>query len=108
MTRINELRKFYLDAKSEGWELLVVGQRFQIIKKNEFEGGKLQYGTEVVSSKDGTIACLLGASPGDSKATHVLLSVLKKAIPEITNSENKKNIKGHGATVEKKFNRRDV
>ncbi|EDP69847.1 malate:quinone oxidoreductase [Flavobacteriales bacterium ALC-1] len=90
--RMNELRNFYKDAKSKDWELLVAGQRVQIIKKDEFEGGKLQFGTEVVSSKDGSITCLLGASPGASTATYVMLNVLEKAFPEILNSEKGKEL----------------
>ncbi|MEM5566416.1 malate dehydrogenase (quinone) [Psychroserpens sp. AS72] len=91
--RMNDLRKFYKNAKSDEWELLVAGQRVQIIKKNEFEKGELQFGTEVVSSKDGSITCLLGASPGASTATHVMLQVLDKAFPEILNSEKGKRLK---------------
>ena len=90
--RMDELRKFYKNARSEDWELLVAGQRVQIIKKDEFESGKLQFGTEVVSSKDGSITCLLGASPGASTATHVMLTVLEKAFPEILNSEKGKQL----------------
>jgi malate dehydrogenase (quinone) len=90
--RMDELRKFYKNAKSEDWELLVAGQRVQIIKKDEYEGGKLQFGTEVVSSKNGSITCLLGASPGASTATHVMMSVLEKAFPEILISEKGKQL----------------
>ncbi|WP_299891886.1 malate dehydrogenase (quinone) [uncultured Lacinutrix sp.] len=85
--RMNALRKFVKDAKSEDWEILVAGQRVQIIKKDEYEHGKLQFGTEVVKSKDGSITCLLGASPGASTATKVMLDVFEIAFPEITNSE---------------------
>ncbi|WP_299103235.1 malate dehydrogenase (quinone) [uncultured Winogradskyella sp.] len=90
--RMDELRKFYKNAKSEDWELLIAGQRVQIIKKDEFEGGKLQFGTEVVSSKNGSITCLLGASPGASTAVHVMMNVLEKAFPEILNSEKAKQL----------------
>ncbi len=85
--RMNDLRKFVKDAKDDDWELLVAGQRVQIIKKDEYEGGKLQFGTEVISSKDGSITCLLGASPGASTSVHIMLEVLKKAFPEIIYSE---------------------
>ncbi|WP_458626244.1 malate dehydrogenase (quinone) [Winogradskyella sp. PC D3.3] len=88
--RMNELRKFYKNAKSEDWELLVAGQRVQIIKKDEYQGGKLQFGTEVVSSKNGSITCLLGASPGASTAAPIMMRVLEKAFPEIINSEKGK------------------
>ncbi|MFQ3239759.1 MAG: malate dehydrogenase (quinone) [Olleya marilimosa] len=90
--RMKELRKFVKDANSDDWEILVAGQRVQIIKKDEFEGGVLQFGTEVVSSKDGSITCLLGASPGASTATSVMLQVLEKAFPEILHSEDGKAI----------------
>ena len=90
--RMKELRKFVKDANSDDWEILVAGQRVQIIKKDEFEGGVLQFGTEVVSSKDGSITCLLGASPGASTATSVMLQVLEKAFPEILHSEEGKAI----------------
>ncbi|MDX6746034.1 malate dehydrogenase (quinone) [Polaribacter sp. PL03] len=92
--RMNSLRKFVKNAKSEDWEVLKAGQRVQIIKKDEFEGGKLQFGTEVISSKDGSITCLLGASPGASTATSIMLEVVEKAFPEIINSkEGKEKLK---------------
>ena len=90
--RMHELRKFVKDAKSEDWDLKVAGQRVQIIKKDEFEGGTLRFGTEVVHSKDGSITCLLGASPGASTAVSVMLEVLETAFPEITNSKKGKEI----------------
>ncbi|WP_397362533.1 malate dehydrogenase (quinone) [Olleya sp. R77988] len=90
--RMDALRKFMKDAKSHDWEILVAGQRVQIIKKDEFEGGVLQFGTEVVSSKDGSITCLLGASPGASTATSVMLEVLEQAFPELLHSEKGKAI----------------
>ncbi|WP_299134214.1 malate dehydrogenase (quinone) [uncultured Tenacibaculum sp.] len=81
--RMESLRKFIKKAKSEDWDVMKAGQRVQIIKKDEYEGGKLQFGTEVISSKNGSITCLLGASPGASTATSIMLSVLEKAFPEI-------------------------
>jgi len=85
--RMNDLRKFVKDAKSEDWEIMVAGQRVQIIKRDDYEGGKLQFGTEVVHSKDGSITALLGASPGASTAVHVMLEVLEIAFPEIVHSK---------------------
>jgi len=90
--RMESLRKFVKDAKSDDWEILVAGQRVQIIKKDEYEGGKLQFGTEVISSKDGSITCLLGASPGASTASSIMMNVLEKAFPEIVTSEKGKAI----------------
>ncbi|QVY66508.1 malate dehydrogenase (quinone) [Polaribacter sp. Q13] len=92
--RMDSLRKFVKDANSDDWEVVKAGQRVQIIKKDEFEGGKLQFGTEVISSKDGSITCLLGASPGASTATSIMLEVIEKAFPELVNSsEGKEKLK---------------
>lgn len=88
--RMDELRKFVKNAKDEDWEVLVAGQRVQIIKKDDYEGGQLQFGTEVVSSNDGNITCLLGASPGASTSVYIMLEVLKKAFPEVVTSERGK------------------
>lgn len=80
--RMEELREFIPNAKSEDWDLLVAGQRVQVIKDTPSGKGTLQFGTEVVSSADGTIAALLGASPGASTAVHVMLEVIEKCFPE--------------------------
>jgi malate dehydrogenase (quinone) len=90
--RMETLREFVKDAKSEDWEVVKAGQRVQIIKKDEFEGGRLQFGTEVISSKDGDITCLLGASPGASTATAIMLEVLEKAFPELLESKAGKEL----------------
>lgn len=79
--RMEDLRKFVKDARSEDWELKVAGQRVQIIKRDE-EGGVLEFGTDVVHSKDGKITALLGASPGASTAVHIMLEVMQIAFPE--------------------------
>ncbi|WP_078432144.1 malate:quinone oxidoreductase [Metabacillus halosaccharovorans] len=84
--RMEELREFIPNAKSEDWNLVVAGQRVQVIKDTEAGGkGTLQFGTEVVSASDGSIAALLGASPGASTAVHVMLEVLTKCFPEHIN-----------------------
>ncbi len=55
----------------------------QVIKDTETGGkGTLQFGTEVVSAADGSIAALLGASPGASTAVHVMLEVIEKCFPQ--------------------------
>lgn len=46
----------------EDWQLRMAGQRVQIIKQVDGGGGKLEFGTEIVAAKDGTLAALLGAS----------------------------------------------
>ncbi|MBX9997716.1 MULTISPECIES: malate:quinone oxidoreductase [Priestia] len=81
--RMEELREFIPNAKSEDWDIVVAGQRVQVIKDTEAGGkGTLQFGTEVVSSADGSVAALLGASPGASTAVHVMLEVLEKCFPQ--------------------------
>lgn len=81
--RMKDLRTFIKDAKNEDWRIEVAGQRVQTIKRDEFAGGKLEFGTQIVSGSDGKITCLLGASPGASTAPRIMLDVLEKAFPEI-------------------------
>lgn len=81
--RMEELREFIPNAKSDDWDITVAGQRVQVIKDTEAGGkGTLQFGTEVVSAYDGSIAALLGASPGASTAVHVMLEVINKCFPQ--------------------------
>lgn len=81
--RMKELREFVPSARSEDWDVIVAGQRVQVIKDTEAGGkGTLQFGTEVVHAADGSIAALLGASPGASTAVHVMLEVITKCFPE--------------------------
>ena len=75
--RLEALKEYLPSAKMEDWELEVAGQRVQVIKKDEEEGGILEFGTEVVSAADGSIAALLGASPGASTAVSIMLSLLE-------------------------------
>ena len=76
------LVEFMPDARPEDWYEITAGQRVQVIKKDKDKGGVLQFGTEVVASADGTIAGLLGASPGASTAVPIMLTVLEKCFPE--------------------------
>lgn len=81
--RMAELRDFVPGAKTEDWDMVLAGQRVQVIK-DTVQGGKgtLQFGTEVVTSADGTIAALLGASPGASTAVQVMLEILQRCFPQ--------------------------
>lgn len=90
--RIQHLREFVKDAKEEDWQLKIAGQRVQIIKKDEEEGGKLEFGTEVVVNKSGTIASLLGASPGASTAVDAMLQVVEKCFPDKVQGEWKEKL----------------
>ncbi len=80
--KVDGLRVFMPTAKDEDWSLIDAGQRAQVMKKDAEKGGVLQFGTEVVSAADGSIAGLLGASPGASTAVPIMLSLLKTCFPE--------------------------
>ena len=77
--KFESLLDFMPEAKPEDWRLLNAGQRAQVIKKDRKKGGVLQFGTEVVTSADGSISGLLGASPGASTAVFVMLQVLERS-----------------------------
>jgi malate dehydrogenase (quinone) len=79
--RLEALREYMPNAKMEDWELEIAGQRVQVIKKDEEEGGVLEFGTELVSSADGSLAALLGASPGASTTVSIMLNLLKQCFP---------------------------
>ncbi len=76
------LIKYFPQAKPEDWKLITAGQRVQIIKRDPVQGAILQFGTEIVSSRDATLAALLGASPGASTSPPIMLNVLAKAFPK--------------------------
>ncbi|PZW63160.1 malate dehydrogenase (quinone) [Pseudomonas sp. B21-017] len=80
--RMNALKEYFPNAKAEDWRLWQAGQRVQIIKRDEAAGGVLKLGTEIVASQDGTIAGLLGASPGASTAAPIMLTVLQKVFKD--------------------------
>ncbi|QJI30121.1 malate dehydrogenase (quinone) [Pseudomonas sp. ADAK18] len=80
--RFKALQEYFPNAKKEDWRLWQAGQRVQIIKRDEEQGGVLKLGTEVVTSADNTIAGLLGASPGASTAAPIMLTVLQKVFKD--------------------------
>jgi malate dehydrogenase (quinone) len=76
--RMSALREYVPTAKPKDWVLETAGQRVQVIKKDGEGKGVLEFGTEVITSADGTIAGLLGASPGASTATSIMLDLIEK------------------------------
>jgi malate dehydrogenase (quinone) len=80
--KMKALRDFMPTAKDRDWELITAGQRVQVMKKDPKLGGVLQFGTEVITGADGTIAGLLGASPGASTAAPIMLDVLSRCFPD--------------------------
>lgn len=77
------LRQFYPEVRTHQWTKAVAGQRVQIIKPTQHhEGGVLEFGTELVSSADQSMAALLGASPGASTAAFIALEVLERCFSD--------------------------
>lgn len=81
-SRVMSLSNFYPEAKEEEWEISHAGQRVQIIKPDETGKGKLEFGTEVITSEDGTLSALLGASPGASTAVSAMLSIVERCFKD--------------------------
>lgn len=80
--KVEALREYYPEAQDGDWELITAGQRVQIIKKDPNKGGVLQFGTEVIAGRDGSIGALLGASPGASTAVPIMIELLQKSFPK--------------------------
>ncbi len=88
----------------EDWKLMIAGQRVQIVKKDPKRGGMLQFGTEVVFARDGSIAALLGASPGASTAVAIMLELIADCFPDQLKSlpwqtKLKEMIPSHGESL---------
>jgi len=79
--RIKVLQEFIPTARLEDWELVTAGQRVQVIKPGTETRGVLQFGTELVHAEDGSVAALLGASPGASTAVPVMINLLHECFP---------------------------
>jgi malate dehydrogenase (quinone) len=76
--RVDELRVFAPGAVDADWETTVAGQRVQVIKPAKGKGGTLEFGTTVLNAADGSLAGLLGASPGASTAVPAMLDVMQR------------------------------
>ena len=79
--RLAALRDFLPEARLEDWDLEIAGQRVQVIKADPKGGGILQFGTEVICSRDGSLASLLGASPGASSAVAIMVDIVERCFP---------------------------
>ncbi|MDN3673901.1 malate:quinone oxidoreductase [Flavobacterium branchiarum] len=105
--RMNALREYLPNAKSKDWKLERAGQRVQVIKKDEKEGGILEFGTEVINTEDGTLAVLLGASPGASTAVSIMVGLIDKCFKDKVktpewNEKFKAMIPSYGQTLNDK------
>jgi malate dehydrogenase (quinone) len=85
--RTRTLQEFVPTARLEDWDLEIAGQRVQIIKRDAKLGGKLEFGTEMVSAADGSLAALLGASPGASTCAATMVEMVLKCFGERAKSE---------------------
>lgn len=81
--RLAQLNTFLPQANPEDWELVRAGQRVQIIKSGANGRGTLEFGTEVLTTGDRSLAALLGASPGASTCVPAMLEVIERCLPEL-------------------------
>ncbi|GAA3822184.1 malate dehydrogenase (quinone) [Cellulomonas soli] len=80
--RLRTLRAFMPEAHPRDWELVSAGQRVQVIKADREHGGVLEFGTELITAAEGSIAGLLGASPGASTAAAAMVDLLERCFPD--------------------------
>lgn len=77
--RVEALRAYIPEVDGKDWETIVAGQRVQVIKPVGFpKFGSLEFGTTLINNSEGTIAGLLGASPGASIAPAAMIEVLER------------------------------
>jgi malate dehydrogenase (quinone) len=79
--RVDTLRQFAPTAQGNDWEIDIAGQRVQVIRRDPKKLGVLEFGTTVLAAADGSIAGLLGASPGASTAVPAMMEVMQRCFP---------------------------
>ncbi|RMI32383.1 malate dehydrogenase (quinone) [Nocardia stercoris] len=79
--KFEALRRFFPDADPADWYPIAAGQRAQLVRPHPHRIGELVFGTELMTSADGSIAGLLGASPGASTATAIMIDLLARCFP---------------------------
>ncbi|MBE9404301.1 malate:quinone oxidoreductase [Brachybacterium sp. p3-SID1565] len=84
--RFEALREYMPQARPEDWEPVIAGQRVQVIAPDADKHGVLQFGTQMITSADGSIGGMLGASPGASTSTTILLDMLTGMFPDRVDS----------------------
>lgn len=80
--RFEALLEYMPDAEMSDWEEVTAGQRVQVIAPDRKKHGVLQFGTQLITAADGSIGGMLGASPGASTATSIMLTMLEKMFPQ--------------------------
>jgi malate dehydrogenase (quinone) len=81
-SRVETLREFAPSAVDSEWSLTTAGQRVQVMRRDRHRGGRMEFDTTVLTAADGSIAGLLGASPGASTAVTAMLDVLQRCFPD--------------------------
>jgi malate dehydrogenase (quinone) len=102
--KLQALQRYLPAAAMKDWELEIAGQRVQVIKKDAKEGGVLEFGTEVVTAADGSLAALLGASPGASTSVAIMVALIERCFPDQVNTlpwqaKLKEMIPGYGRSL---------
>jgi malate dehydrogenase (quinone) len=105
--RMSALKEYVPNAVSEDWVLERAGQRVQVIKKDKKGEGILEFGTEMITTADGSLAVLLGASPGASTAVSIMVELVTKCFKKQSQSVEwqekfKKMIPSFGQTLNDK------
>lgn len=80
--RFEALLEYMPAARPEDWETVTAGQRVQVIAPDATKHGVLQFGTQLITAADGSIGGMLGASPGASTATNIMLNMLQTMFPD--------------------------
>nr|WP_255549486.1 malate dehydrogenase (quinone) [Corynebacterium sp. TAE3-ERU12] len=77
--RMESLREYMPAARDEDWEIVEAGQRVQVIAPAGAPSfGSLEFGTAVINDSDGSLAGLMGASPGASIAPSVMIKLVER------------------------------
>jgi len=81
--RVETLKEYVPSADPADWETVVAGQRVQVIKPaGAPQFGSLEFGTTLINNPEGSIAGLLGASPGASITPAVMVELLERCFGE--------------------------
>lgn len=90
--KVESLQEYFPEAKLEDWFEQTAGQRVQVIEEQNGKG-VLKFGTEIVTSQDGSMSALLGASPGASTSVSAMLNLLTKCFPDLMKNNWQEAIK---------------
>ncbi|CAM3334186.1 malate dehydrogenase (quinone) [Empedobacter stercoris] len=84
--KVESLQEYLPEAKLDDWFEQTAGQRVQVIEQQDGKG-TLKFGTEIVTSQDGSMSALLGASPGASTSVSAMLNLMKQCFPDLMKND---------------------